>query len=63
MDDHHYSVDRELWTDRKGNEHMSDYWQIRCDPCKWRGERITNPSRRQSRARVREWENHAAIQS
>ena len=56
---HAYTIDRKLWTDRKGFARMSDYWQIRCDPCEWRGKRISKPGREQSKDRVREWERHA----
>jgi hypothetical protein len=55
--DHKYTVDRKLWTDRKGFAHMSDYWRILCS-CGWRGTRISKPGREQSKERVGEWERH-----
>lgn len=57
--EHHYSVERKLWKDRKGNPHMSDYWRIHCS-CGWKGTRIRKPGREESKGRVREWEAHIA---
>ncbi len=57
---HAYTINRKLWTDKRGFSRMSDYWQIRCDPCHWRGERITVPSSRQSKDRYDEWRAHVA---
>ncbi len=54
---HVYTVDRKTWETNTGWVKLSPYWRLRCG-CGWRGRRIENPGREESRDRMREWDEH-----
>lgn len=58
MSPHRYDVDRDTYTDGRGMERLSGHWRLVCRDCDWVGRRVHNPSTAESKARLREWEEH-----